>query len=415
MQYIASVQEIMSQNNEIPTNNYQLLLDEVAGLVQTHRVQAVQSVQTISNQLYWNIGELIIKKQEEFGWGKSIIESLSKDLPGLIGDGVSWSTRNLQFMRQLVLEYSNVNQAGSLLVNVKQLGSQLESTNVKQVASHLEKHNEASNMKLAVSNLENDTKIPNVKPLVSHLEYIKKLVLNTPWKHNITIFQKVKDINARAFYLEQTIKNRYSNTVLLHQIKANAYEYYLTKPSQHNFASALPEHFLEQAQESIKSVYSLDFLDINKPILERDLEKAMVEKVKRLMLELGYGFCFIGNQYRLSLGDKDYYIDLLFYHRILKCLVAVELKTVEFEPQFVGKLDFYLQLIDEQLKQDDDKPSIGILLVPEKNHLEVEYTLRNANKPIGVAEYILSNQLPDEFIGKLPTAEQFRNVLNLKN
>jgi predicted nuclease of restriction endonuclease-like (RecB) superfamily len=342
----------MSQSNKIQTNNYQLLLDEVAGLVQTHRVQAVQSVQTISNQLYWNIGELIIKKQEEFGWGKSIIESLSKDLLGLIGDGVSWSTRNLQFMRQLVLEYSNVNKSDSLLANVKQAASHLETTNVKQAASHL--------------------------------EIAKKLVLITPWYHNILILQKVKNLEARIFYLEQTIKNRYSRSVLLHQIKANAYEHYLSKPSQHNFAKVLPEHFLEQAKESIKSVYSLDFLDINKPVLERDLEKAMVEKVKRLMLELGYGFCFIGNQYHLSLGNKDYYIDLLFYHRILKCLVAVELKTVEFEPGFVGKLDFYLQLIDEQLKQDDNKPSIGILLVPEKNRLEVEYTLRNTNKPIGV-------------------------------
>jgi predicted nuclease of restriction endonuclease-like (RecB) superfamily len=351
----------MSQNNEIQTNNYQLLLDEVAGLVQTHRVQAIQSVQTISNQLYWNIGELIIKKQEEFGWGKSIIESLSKDLPDLIGDGVSWSTRNLQFMRQLVLEYSNVKQPAS------------------------------------------------------HLEIAKKLVLITPWYHNILILQKVKNLESRIFYLEQTIKNRYSRSVLLHQIKANAYEHNLSKPAQHNFATALPEHFLEQAQESIKSVYSLDFLDINKPVLERDLEKAMVEKVKRLMLELGYGFCFIGNQYRLSLGEKDYYIDLLFYHRILKCLVIVEIKTVEFEPEFIGKLDFYLQLVDEQLKQDDDKPSIGILLVPEKNHLEVEYTLRNANNPIGVSEYILSKQLPNELKGKLPTVEQFRNILNLKN
>lgn len=377
----------MNQENKILSENYHLLLNEVAGMVQNHRIQAVQSVQTISNQLYWNIGELILKKQEEFGWGKSVIESLSKDLPSLVGEGISWSTRNLQFMRQLVLEYSNVNRAGSLL------------SNVKQAASHLEKINQIS----------------NVKPTVSHLQYVKKLVLTTPWKHNILIIQKVKDAKARVFYLEQTIKNRYSNTVLLHQIKANAYQHYLTKPVQHNFASALPEHFLEQAKESIKTVYSLDFLDINKPVLERDLEKAMVEKVKRLMLELGYGFCFIGNQYRLSLGEKDYYVDLLFYHRILKCLVAVELKTTEFEPEFVGKLDFYLQLIDEQLKQEDDKPSIGILLVPDKNHLEVEYTLRNASKPIGVSEYILSNQLPKELIGKLPTAEQFRNVLNFKN
>jgi predicted nuclease of restriction endonuclease-like (RecB) superfamily len=356
-------------NKDILPEAYNEFLSDVATAVQQHRVQAIQSVQTISNQLYWNIGELIIKKQMEFGWGKSVILLLSRDLPQLIGEGVSWSPRNLQFMKQLVAEYSNV----------KPLVSHLENANVKQPASYL--------------------------------GYVKKLVLNTPWKHNILIIQKVKDPKARIFYLEQTIKNRYSNTVLLHQIKANAYEYYLSKPSQHNFATALPEHFQEQARESIKSVYSLDFLDINKPITERALENKMVENVKRLMLELGYGFCFIGNQYRLSLGEKDYYIDLLFYHRILKCLVAVELKVVEFEPEFVGKLDFYLQLMDEQLKQLDDQPSIGILLVPDKNHLEVEYTLRNANNPIGVAEYYLSKQLPKELIGKLPTSEQFQSVL----
>ncbi len=368
-------------NKDISLDAYNEFLSDVATAVQQHRVQAIQSVQTISNQLYWSIGELIIKKQEEFGWGKSVILLLSQDLPQLIGEGVSWSPRNLQFMKQLVAEYSNVNQAGS----------QLENTNVKQPASQLEN--------------------ANMKPPVSHLEYVKKLVLTTPWYHNILILQKVKEPKARIFYLEQTIKNRYSRAVLLHQIKANAYEYYISKPSQHNFATALPEHFQEQARESIKSVYSLDFLDINKPVTERDLENTMVENVKRLMLELGYGFCFIGNQYRLSLGNKDYFIDLLFYHRILKCLVAVELKVVEFEPEFVGKLDFYLQLMDEQLKQFDDQPSIGILLVPEKNHLEVEYTLRNANKPIGVAEYILSKQLPKELIGKLPTVAEFQRIL----
>ncbi len=356
-------------NKDILPDAYNEFLSDVATAVQQHRVQAIQSVQTISNQLYWSIGELIIKKQLEFGWGKSVILLLSRDLPQLIGEGVSWSPRNLQFMKQLVAEYSNVNQ----------LDSHLENANVNQADSHLEN--------------------------------LKKLVFLVPWQHNVLILQKVKDPKARVFYLQQTIKNRYSRAVLLHQIKASAYEYYISKPSQHNFAKALPEHFQEQARESIKSVYSLDFLDINKPVTEKALESTMIENVKRLMLELGYGFCFIGNQYRLSLGDKDYYIDLLFYHRILKCLVAVELKVVEFEPEFVGKLDFYLQLMDEQLKQIDDKPSIGILLVPDKNHLEVEYTLRNANKPIGVAEYILSKKLPKELIGKLPTVEEFQSVL----
>lgn len=373
-------------NKDISPDAYNEFLSDVATAVQEHRVQAIQSVQTISNQLYWNIGELIIQKQLEFGWGKSVILLLSRDLPQLIGEGVSWSPRNLQFMKQLVVEYSNV----------------------KSPVSHLEVSNsQNSNMNQADSQLENT----NVKQPASHLDYVKKLVLTTPWYHNILILQKVKEPKARIFYLEQTIKNRYSRAVLLHQIKASAYEYFISKPAQHNFAKALPEHFQEQARESIKSVYSLDFLDINKPVTERDLENTMVENVKRLMLELGYGFCFIGNQYRLSLGEKDYYIDLLFYHRILKCLVAVELKVVEFEPEFVGKLDFYLQLMDEQLKQIDDQPSIGILLVPEKNHLEVEYTLRNANNPIGVAEYILSKQLPKELIGKLPTSEEFQRVL----
>jgi predicted nuclease of restriction endonuclease-like (RecB) superfamily len=224
------------------------------------------------------------------------------------------------------------------------------------------------------------------------------------------ILQKVKDPKARIFYLQTTIKNKYSRSVLLHQIKSDAYSNYLLHPSQHNFAKVLPINLLEQAQESIKSVYSLDFLDINKPITERLLESTMVEKVRRFIMELGYGFCFIANQYKIVLSNKDYYIDLLFYHRILKCLVAVELKVTEFKPEFVGKLDFYLQLIDDQLKQEDDNPSIGILLVPFKDRLEVEYALRSASKPIGISKYELSKRLPKELKGKLPSIEDFKRI-----
>jgi len=347
-------------DKEISGAEYQEFLAEIVNLVQNHRVLAVQTVQTVSNQLYWNIGELIIKKQQQYGWGKSTVEQLSKDLNFYIDKGVSWSPRNLRFMRQLVDEYSNVKQP------------------------------------------------------VSEFENLKQLVSEVPWGHNILILQKVKDINARIFYLQTTIKNRYSRSVLLHQIKANAYTNYLLHPSQHNFATVLPENMFEQTQESIKSVYSLDFLDINKPITEKQLENTMVERVKRLMMELGYGFCFIGNQYRVTLGEKEYFIDLLFYHRIIKCLVAVELKVIEFEPEFIGKLDFYLQLIDEQLKQPDDSPSIGILLVPHKDRLEVEYALRTASKPIGVAKYILCKQLPSDLYGKLPSAEDFQQILKSK-
>ena len=344
--------------SQVSRQAYYNFLNEILQLVQNHRVAAVQKVQTISNLLYWSIGELILQKQNEFGWGKSIVEQLSTDLKHKIGEGVSWSPRNLWFMRQVVDEYSNLKQA------------------------------------------------------VSEIQNVKQLVSEVPWGHNILILQKVKNIEARVFYLQSVIKNKYSRSVLLHQIEADAYGKFVSNPSQNNFSVLLPENIQEQTMEIIKSVYSLDFLDINAPITERQLENAMVEKVKRLMMELGYGFCFIGNQYRVVLGNKEYFIDLLFYHRILKCLVAVELKVTEFEPEFVGKLDFYLQLIDEQLKQPDDKPSIGILLVPHKNKLEVEYALRTVSKPIGVAQYTVCTQLPKEFKGKLPTAKEFQTILS---
>jgi predicted nuclease of restriction endonuclease-like (RecB) superfamily len=366
----------MKENKSISKDAYQRFLKDVVMMVQSHRVAAVQRVQSINNQLYWNIGELILKMQHQHGWGKSIVEKLSNDLQHQVGKGVSWSSRNLWFMRQLVTEYSNV----------KQIGSELNITN-------------NLNLKQPDSDLKNEDSLD-----------IKQLVSKVPWMHNILILQKVKDINARIYYLQSTLRNRYSRSVLLHQIKADAYQNQLLNPTQHNFTNILPEHLQEQTRESIKSVYSLDFLDIKKPVTERELEEIMVEKVKRLMMELGYGFCFIANQYQLTLGEKDYFVDLLFYHRILKCIIAVELKVSEFEPEFVGKLDFYLELIDDQLKQPDDKPSIGILLVPHKDTLEVEYALRTASKPIGVAEYKLSKKLPKEFKGKLPSIEDFKQI-----
>lgn len=351
----------IKEENYLLSKEYNEFLNEILALVQRHRVIAIQSVQSVSNTLYWNIGELIIHKQRLYGWGKSVVERLSVDLQANVGYGVSWSSRNLWFMRQLVDAYTKVKQP------------------------------------------------------VSELEKVKQLVSEIPWGQNILIVQRIKDHQARLFYLRSTAENRYSRSVLLHQIMSDAYSNYILHPTQHNFAKTLNENLLEQTQESIKSVYSLDFLDINKPVTERNLENSMVEKVRRLIMELGYGFCFIGNQYKVTLGNKDYYIDLLFYHRILKCLVAVELKVVEFEPEFVGKLDFYLQIIDDQLKQDDDHPSIGILLVPHKDHLEVEYALKTASKPIGVSKYKLCKKLPENLTGKLPGKKDFQILLSHKS
>jgi predicted nuclease of restriction endonuclease-like (RecB) superfamily len=249
-----------------------------------------------------------------------------------------------------------------------------------------------------------------------YLEYkneaeLIELALETPWGHNMLIIHKLKDKEERAYYLKSTSQMAWSRAVLLNQIKANAYQHHIVNPKQSNFQKALPVHLSEQANEAMKSEYNLDFLGITNPVLERELENKLVGNIRDLLLELGYGFTFIGNQYRLKLNEKEYFIDLLFYHRFLKCLVAIELKTVEFEPEFAGKMNFYLELLDEQEKQPDDNPSIGIILCPTKDNLEVEYSLRTSPKPIGVSEYKLTHELPNKFIGKVPTAKELKQML----
>ena len=198
----------------------------------------------------------------------------------------------------------------------------------------------------------------------------------------------------------------WSRNVLLNQIKADAYRTALSENKTHNFNTALPEYLSEQAEEAIKSSYSLDFLGLTEGVKERELENKMIEKIRDVIMELGNGFTFVGNQHKISLGTKDYYINLLFYHRKLRCLVAIELKSGEFKPEYAGKLNFYLEVLDNSEKTEFENSSIGILLCASKNNLEVEYALRIANKPIGVAEYQLTKDLPSDLREYLPNEEQ---------
>lgn len=216
------------------------------------------------------------------------------------------------------------------------------------------------------------------------------------------------------YYLKASAEMGWSRNVLLNQIKARAYQYQKEIPKQHNFPKALPAHLAEQADESLKSVYNLDFLDITRPVLERDLERRLVEKIKRFMLELGKGFSFIGNQYRLTLKDNEYFVDLLFYNRILKSLVAVELKTGKFEIEYTAKMDFYLDLLNEQVKLKDENPSIGIILCVKKDSVIVEYAMRRAVNPMGVAEYRLTAHPPKELKALLPSEREMKTQLQIE-
>jgi predicted nuclease of restriction endonuclease-like (RecB) superfamily len=329
---------------------YNSFFNKIIQTINSARYEAYKSLNKHHIGLNFEIGKLIVKNQKVNNWGKSIVDTLSNDINKQIDGIKGYSPQNLWRMRQFYLEYKDEQELLALAVKV-------------------------------------------------------------PWGQNLLIMHQIKDIEERRYYLIATDKLAWSRSVLLNQIKANAYQNHLVNPKQHNFESTLPVHLSEQANEALKSGYNLDFLGINKPVLEKELENRLVEKIRDLLLELGYGFSFIGNQYRLKLNQKEYFIDLLFYHRFLKCLVAIELKTVEFEPEFAGKMNFYLELLDEMEKQPDDNPSIGIILCPTKDHIEVEYSLRSNAKPIGVSEYKLTHELPKQLRGKVPTSKEFKQML----
>jgi len=225
------------------------------------------------------------------------------------------------------------------------------------------------------------------------------------------ILNKLDQPAQRLYYLRATSAFGWSRNVLLNQIKAGAYERSLAEGKRHNFKIALPELLAEQAEEALRSSYNLEFLGIRREIKERELEDRLIDKLRDFILELGYGFCFIGRQHRVTLGRNEYFIDLLFYHRFLKALVAVELKVGKFEPEYAGKMDFYLNLLNEKERAPDDAPSIGIILCAEKDNLEVEFALKSKTNPIGVAEYQLRSALPSALRGKLPTAKQLEDAI----
>ncbi|MFC1483002.1 YhcG family protein [Candidatus Margulisiibacteriota bacterium] len=342
----AHTASMKTNKSKIAEKEYSNLLKNIKTKIKEAQIKTSYTVNRELINLYWNIGKLIVERQKKYGWGKSIVEKLSKDLTKQ-KHGKGFSTANVWFMRQLYLEYN---------------------------------------------------KKPNLLQLVRDL----------PWGHNIVIMTKVKNIQEKEYYLKATIEMRWSRNVLLNQIKAKTYERHKVIKKQHNFKKALPKHLAEQADQAMKDVYVLDFLGIKQPMLEREMENRIIEKIKNLILELGYGFCFIGNQYRITLHNKEYFIDLLFYHRKLKCLVALEIKTGKFIPEYAGKMNFYLNLLDATVKESNENPSIGIILCADRNRIEVEYALRGIIKPIGVAEYTFTKKLPKKFINKLPSTKYLK-------
>jgi predicted nuclease of restriction endonuclease-like (RecB) superfamily len=388
----------MKLNPMVP--DYTAFLTEVKGRIQTARLQAGRAVNRELVMLYWDIGRGIVEKQQTAGWGDAVVERLAADLRSDFPDMRGFSRANVWAMRRVYVEYACDPILQQL---VEELPTPLKKRTLPRSMAELAVPSDLAPVRQqSVAKLDGGG-TPSA--------FLQQLVAEIPWGHHLLLLDKVKDPAARLYYLRATTQFRWSRSLLRNQIIGQAYERAVKEKKTHNFELALPEHFAEQADEMLKSRYNLEFLGIARPMKELELEERLIARLQQFILELGYGFCFVGRQYRLALGKKEYFVDLLFYHRFLKALVAFDLKIGEFEPEHAGKMDFYLNLLNEKERGPDDRPSIGIILCAEKDDVEVEFALKTKANPIGVAEYVLSEKLPSEFKGKLPTAKQLADAV----
>ena len=328
--------------SKLDATEYPSFLGEVKARIRQAQYQALRATNHELVALYWDLGQSITQKQELLGWGKSVVENLARDLQLEFPGRNGFSAPNLWFMRQFYQEYRER---------------------------------------------------PKLQPLVREIS----------WAKNLVIMARCKDDLEREFYLRATARFGWTKEVLQHQVDNRSYAQYLL--NQTNFDQTLTPEIQAQAALAVKDHYSFDFLGLASEHAERELELALVRNLRRFLAELGGAFTFVGNQHRLEVGGQEYFIDLLLFHRRLRCLVAIELKIGAFEPEHKGKMEFYLEALDAQERLDGENAPIGIIICRDKNKTVVEYALRSAKRPIGVATYTVTPQLPPEYQDQLPSPE----------
>jgi len=351
-------------NNLKQTSEYKKWLAELKSRLLTVQLKAAVAVNKELLKFYWQLGADIVTRQHESQWGDGLIKQLSHDLMTEFPDMKGFSTTNLKYIRRWYLFYCEHSVIGQQ----------------------------------PVDQLTKSEKIPFIQQITA-----------IPWGHNIAIIAKCKTIPEALFYVENTRTHNWSRAVLTHQIESCLWE--REGKAITNFKTTLPAPQSDLANQTLKDPYVFDFLCLTREHNERDLELGLVKHITSFLLELGAGFAYIGRQVQLNVGERSFFPDLLFYHTKLHCYVVVELKTVEFEPEHAGKLNFYIKAVDEQLREESDQPTIGILLCKGKDKLVAEYALSDIHKPIGVSEYQLTQSLPDDLQTSLPTVEEIEAEL----
>lgn len=360
----------MSQN----LGFYAGLLDDIKTRIQTAQTRAILAVNAELIRLYWEIGQLLHNRQQTEGWGAAVIPRLARDIRNELPEIKGFSERNINRMLAFYREYQD---AGLFLPQ-------------------------------PVAKIDAEK---NPLPAVTGSSAAwPDLLLALPWGHHQVLLEKVKDKTARQWYMRAALQNGWSRNVLVMQIESAAH--LRQGQATTNFALRLPPPQSDLAQQSLKDPYLFDFLTLEEPFHERELETGLLRHLEKFLLELGQGFAFLGRQYHLELGGQDFYLDLLFYHVRLRCYLVIDLKRGEFKPEYAGKMNFYCNVVDDTLRHPDDAPTIGLILCQEHNRILAEYALRGMDKPIGVSSFELTRALPESLESSLPTIERIEAELS---
>ena len=368
--------EIIKGSNSLLPNGYAQWRKDIEHLIDTAKLHTALNVNVGTLTLYWNIGKSILHKQEQEGWGKQVIEQLSKDLISRYPDDRGYSKRNLGYMKSFAMQYPDFPFLQVPLAKLRELPI----------------------LQVTLAELENEGR-----------EFVQVPLAQISWYHHISLLPKVKDEAERAYYITETAQNGWSRDVMLLQID-NGY-IHAKGHAINNFEQTLPPLQSDLARYIFKDPYNFSFIGTVALQNELDIEKSLTSKITDFLLEMGRGFAYIGRQYHISVDGDDYYIDLLMYHLKLHCYVVVELKAVEFKPEFVSKLNFYISAVDDLVKSTEDKPTIGLLLCRTKSNKKAEFSLRGITQPMGIAQYETEKLFAD-VASALPQIEEIENKLD---
>ena len=367
---------------------YSQLLSDIKERVRRAQHRAIQSANAEMILMYWDIGRMIASKKEREGWGAKVIPRLAVDLKNELPEEKGFSPTNLKRMVQFYEEYSEFAAIGAQ--PVRQLG--------------------LSQPEQAQAGADSTIGARSVPSLASQELSGTLALTQLSWSHNIVLMQKVKDLPTRFWYAQQAVVQGWTRVTLTAHIKTSAHARQGAAVS--NFNARLPAVHAHLASGLLKDPYLFDFLTMEEHFHERELETGLLTHLEKFLLELGRGFAFVGRQYRLEVSDREFYLDLLFYHLQLRCFVVVDLKKGEFKPEYAGKMNFYCSAVDDLLRHEHDQPTLGLILCQTKDRIIAEYSLRDIEKPIGVADYELTRALPDKLASSLPSIEALEAELS---